>query len=442
MTAEAVVMNKTAVALAADSAVTISGGNSAKTYETANKLFELVKGSNIGVLIYANAELNSTPWESIIKSYRSEHADFSAPHVEDYFSHFSSFLEGSDNLLRPDDEGYAVADLVRSHMLTIRRMAFEKVEDYTTAAGRVIKSRLHAVIAGICEAWEEMLDEAKDLVALSPVDDAQISKEFKPLVEACSKEWLYSLNLESRDVNRISKLALRSIVKDLDSPTDSGLVVAGFGTRDVFPKYVGTQVVARLSGQLLMQEPSGQSIEISTPGYFETFAQDGPAQGWVNGINSEVRGAIAQHWIRWVQHSLPQTLPRGLAGSALTTAQVRDASDTVLRLARKQLDEFFVAMDTYEEENFRQPMLDSISLLPKEELGVLAESLVNLTSLKQRMSIFQANTVGGAIDVALISQGDGFVWLKRKHYFSHELNPSWSLTHRASLGAMGGNHGA
>jgi len=31
-------------------------------------------------------------------------------------------------------------------------------------------------------------------------------------------------------------------------------------------------------------------------------------------------------------------------------------------------------------------------------------------------------TVGGPIDVAVISKGDGFVWIKRKHYFRPELN--------------------
>ena len=32
-------------------------------------------------------------------------------------------------------------------------------------------------------------------------------------------------------------------------------------------------------------------------------------------------------------------------------------------------------------------------------------------------------TVGGPIDVAVITKGDGFVWVKRKHYFEAEYNP-------------------
>ena len=51
----------------------------------------------------------------------------------------------------------------------------------------------------------------------------------------------------------------------------------------------------------------------------------------------------------------------------------------------------------------------------------MAEALVSLTSFKRRVSA-DAETVGGPIDVALISKGDGFIWIKRKHYFKPELN--------------------
>ena len=51
----------------------------------------------------------------------------------------------------------------------------------------------------------------------------------------------------------------------------------------------------------------------------------------------------------------------------------------------------------------------------------MAESLVNLTTLKRKVSL-QAETVGGPVDVAVISKRDGFVWIRKKHYFKEELN--------------------
>lgn len=56
--------------------------------------------------------------------------------------------------------------------------------------------------------------------------------------------------------------------------------------------------------------------------------------------------------------------------------------------------------------------------------AAMAESLVNLTSFKRKMSM-DAETVAGPIDVAVISKGDGFIWIKRKHYFERELNPQF-----------------
>ena len=51
----------------------------------------------------------------------------------------------------------------------------------------------------------------------------------------------------------------------------------------------------------------------------------------------------------------------------------------------------------------------------------MAEALINLTSLKRRVSP-EEETVGGPTDVAVITKGDGMVWIKRKQYFPPELN--------------------
>ena len=51
----------------------------------------------------------------------------------------------------------------------------------------------------------------------------------------------------------------------------------------------------------------------------------------------------------------------------------------------------------------------------------MAESLIALTGLKRRMTSSE-ESVGGPVDVAIISKSDGFIWMKRKHYFNKELN--------------------
>ncbi len=67
------------------------------------------------------------------------------------------------------------------------------------------------------------------------------------------------------------------------------------------------------------------------------------------------------------------------------------------------------------------PILDSVGVLPKEDLSSLAESLIHITSLKRKFAS-DLESVGGDVDVAIISKGDGFIWKKRKQYFKPELN--------------------
>ena len=62
------------------------------------------------------------------------------------------------------------------------------------------------------------------------------------------------------------------------------------------------------------------------------------------------------------------------------------------------------------------PITQSVATLPIEELALLAESMINITSLRRKVALDNnIGTVGGPIDVAIISKCDGFIWLKRKH---------------------------
>ena len=56
-----------------------------------------------------------------------------------------------------------------------------------------------------------------------------------------------------------------------------------------------------------------------------------------------------------------------------------------------------------------------------KELASMAESLVSITNL-QRHFTSSEETVGGPVDVAVITKYEGFVWVKRKQWFNQDLN--------------------
>ncbi|MEO6872455.1 MAG: hypothetical protein ABI233_09590 [Chthoniobacterales bacterium] len=92
------------------------------------------------------------------------------------------------------------------------------------------------------------------------------------------------------------------------------------------------------------------------------------------------------------------------------------------------INAFNIQLDNYSRHRHISPVVNAVGALPKDELAAMAESLVNLTSFKRRVST-DAETVGGEIDVAVISKCDGFVWIKRKHYFEASKNPQFAANY-------------
>jgi hypothetical protein len=71
-----------------------------------------------------------------------------------------------------------------------------------------------------------------------------------------------------------------------------------------------------------------------------------------------------------------------------------------------------------------QSLTSIVDHLSKKELAEVAHSLVELTSRKRRYSS-EVETVGGPIDVAVLTSNEGFIWVQRKHYFDATLNPRY-----------------
>ena len=67
-----------------------------------------------------------------------------------------------------------------------------------------------------------------------------------------------------------------------------------------------------------------------------------------------------------------------------------------------------------ESERYDRPLMAAVSALPRQDLAKIAEALVSLTAFLKRMAADQDETVAEPIDVAILSKGDGFIWVKHK----------------------------
>ena len=82
--------------------------------------------------------------------------------------------------------------------------------------------------------------------------------------------------------------------------------------------------------------------------------------------------------------------------------------------SRARIEKLRVAAEAEVQEKYAQPLMAAVVALPRRDLAAMAEALVSLTAFRARMSVTEKEHVGGPMDVAVLSKGDGFVWVKRK----------------------------
>src|SRR5215475_13470675 len=117
MTSEIAVMNQRAVALAADSAVTLIDGGTVVVRNDQRKLYNLIEGRPIGVMFFGVADILGHPWEHLIEYYQRKVKPVDFAHVRDYASHFTSSLDNLDEFFprerQRDDFKRLVASVFR-----------------------------------------------------------------------------------------------------------------------------------------------------------------------------------------------------------------------------------------------------------------------------------------------------------------------------------------
>src|SRR5215469_924708 len=94
MTSEIAVMNQRAVALAADSAVTLVDGGTVVVRNEQRKLYNLVDGKPLGLMFFGLADMMGHPWEHLIEHYQKKRKPQDLQSVREYGASFTGMLDG------------------------------------------------------------------------------------------------------------------------------------------------------------------------------------------------------------------------------------------------------------------------------------------------------------------------------------------------------------
>lgn len=227
MTAEIAILNKSAVALAADSAVTIAAGSKEeKIFDTADKLFELSDRDPIGIMIYNVTSFVEIPLQILVKKFRR-----GCPSCQNVSECATCFLRFLDEFGKhsPDSVKDNAIRAMASHVIWQINYQFQskfqkKVEVHSERKKEYLFKLMDTTWREVFESFKAVIIELEDA---SFIGDGEviIDNHTIDILESCASD-IFSPNApDKRDTVELLKLVIK---KKVPSDRVSGIVIAGF----------------------------------------------------------------------------------------------------------------------------------------------------------------------------------------------------------------------
>lgn len=419
MTAEIAIMSRTAVVLAADSATTVTswkdGQQERRYFKGANKLFELSRSAPVGLMIYGSAALQGVPWELAIKSFRDDLGTELHDRLDAYVTRFFEFVEHHDKLFPQQAREQSLFSLIgaashRTQLMIASQLGLSEISDLAGIGYNEI-----------AEAIDRVADEVERTPLPDLISEVDIANALAKASTAFAEAAEGALAIFQQDAARAPLIPnfvtvlIKFAVKDfLNFASLTGVVIAGYGKDDYFPALEVFECYGFLGDRLILSRQAPRAMDAESPAVIQPFATTSMIDTFRFGVAPDVFGAVLDSTSSAMADFGKKVMEECGVAEPLTDERL---NNLVAEATQGHTDEWF--QKTRNQHFF--PLSNIIHSLPLPDMAGLAKSLIELESLKERVTK-PSESVSGPIDVAIISKHDGFVWIDRKHYFKAELN--------------------
>lgn len=431
MTCEIAIMNLSAVTLAADSAMTVrrwvNGEQQTRYFKGSNKIFQISNSHPVGMMVYGAASIQGVPWELIVKEFRAHLKSTSYQSLKGYTEALFDYVR-QHPIFFPTARRVelfidAIGNTVFAFLLhIIKHLQLDAAPATEDEKKKVISDYLNQEITKIlAEPLPKVFTQDADTKALTSYQ-SDITKKISSIIGFMKNDQKIHSDREI-DEALLGKLATLTIYRKYSKfLSTSGVVIAGFGELDLYPGYHEFVCYGFLLDDLVFDEISNEFVSISQTSYIKPFATTAMVDTFMLGFSEDVYLQVAKGY---------EIKVKALVEEVKKKLNITDIPD-IDSLINKSLSDY---QDTWTkavaDDHFR-PLREVVASLPIDEMANLASTLVMLQSLKEKVTS-PTESVGGPIDVAVITKHEGLIWIKRKHYFDSEKNPRYFTRQKSQL---------
>lgn len=419
MTAIVGILNRQGLAFAADSAATLTISSTHKITNHANKIFELSKFEPVGIAMYGNMDFMKMPWEQIIKMYRKKVSNMKFDTLEEYSNDFWAYVRNLASLYQEDKHSQEqVKFFVDSFYNEILKLTSDKLK----AAQKELTDE--NIVQNMMEEMRSINEIYKQNKVCQDCQNLTL-ESFTSIFNECVSNKITQCLVVPNCPAEFKETFIETLYFIVRSSShiytsSTGLVFFGYGDKELMPVYHSFKISDLFKDKLKITKEGEYIVDIDKGACLAPFAQTDVTNTVVRGIDDDLRSVF------YDKNEQTLSLLLDTIVSKLAEAQApQKLIDILTSLDIKSMSKVFKDdMDDYIWKNYVSKLMDIVKFLGKEDLAEMAESLIKMTGLKRHVTTDE-ESVGGPVDVAVVTKCDGFVWIKRKHYFSPEFNPNY-----------------
>jgi len=410
MTSEIAVMNQRAIALAADSAVTLIDGGKIIVRNDQKKLFSLAEGIPVGVMFFGIADLMGHPWDVLLEHYRKTGVTGALPHLGDHAEGFLTALDGLEKFFPPARQKEEYRRLFASVLRFVFRLAHYL---YELGGQGPDEELLRQAIGLVYERYHSHPDGSprRDLPCFPPGFAARVKRDYAADADEIIAYSFSAFPLAGPAHDQLKEIAVLCVVKDLFLEDVTGLVFAGYGAEDHYPVVLTYHVSAVIGGIVKRTLADDITIDGNAHSAIAVYAESEATYAFLRGIELGLEAEIYGR-----TQAMASELVNGVVDSCIDVDPVQ--REAIRRQFQSEaipqaMERWYESIGAFQQKAYVNPMLAVLEIATRQELAETAQDLVALNILKKRLT-GQSQTVGGAIDVAVISRDGGFSWWKRQ----------------------------
>lgn len=452
MTSQIAVFNLECVAVASDSVMTISNGRQERTLSSSEKVFDLGPAHKVVAVSSGEARFMKVPWTVLLREWQTRLAEPLAT-VGDYAGDLVDWLAGQGELFTDQAQEEFYAWQLRDYYSAVRAHIGRELADRDLEDAAWDDVSVQACVTEVARGMVEQLMACADLDGIDAARDEHLIAASATLIEEAFDS-VFDEVPRTCEADQLLKYRVPALILAKDEPfgTDSVIALIGYGTSDLFPGHQVVEFHGLVGGQVRCHWWQPSAVTPGRSAAITPLAQ-------TDAIDTFLR-AYHHDFLRQAHRTLDAVLDEHLPDADTLPQPPQDAVDdpvdtpdedssedsdedsdencvedvggqdalparevpsgdpqekaeeslTARQAAHRQLSDDF---DELSWERFVSPMLATVEALPRVDMARMAEALVGIQALRAA-SMGSQPTVGGPIDVVVISRAHGVQWLRRK----------------------------